>query len=55
MIRMYEQLTPGRIRSSGMLRSLELVRTDVSENIIAYIIKVTRIAEIGSTLVVTNT
>jgi hypothetical protein len=35
--------------SSGMLRRVVLVRTDVSEEIIAYIIRVTRIGELGTT------
>jgi hypothetical protein len=36
--------------SSGMLRRLILVRTKVSEERIASIIKVTRIGEVGTTL-----
>jgi hypothetical protein len=36
--------------SSGMLRRVALVRTDVSEELRASIIKVTRIGEVGSTL-----
>jgi hypothetical protein len=39
----------GRIPSSGMLRSLALVRTDVSEERIAFI---TRIGELGTTLAI---
>jgi hypothetical protein len=39
--------------SSGMLRRMALVKTDVSEERIASIIKVTRIGELG-TLVVTS-
>jgi hypothetical protein len=39
--------------SSVMLRSVALVRTDVSEELSASIIKVTRIGELG-TLTVTN-
>jgi hypothetical protein len=40
--------------SSGMLRRLALLRTDVSEELSASIIKVTRIGEIGTTLAVTS-
>jgi hypothetical protein len=40
--------------SSGMLRHVALVRTDVSEDRIAFIIRVTRIGELGITLGVTN-
>jgi hypothetical protein len=39
--------------SSGMLRRVALVRTDVSEELSASIIKVTRIDELG-TLAITN-
>jgi hypothetical protein len=39
--------------SSGMLRHVALVRTDVSEEIITSISKVTRINELGTTLAVT--
>jgi hypothetical protein len=35
--------------SSGMLRPVALVRTDVSEELSATFIKVTRIGEIGTT------
>jgi hypothetical protein len=38
--------------SSGMLRRVALVRTDVSEELNASIIRVTRIGELGSTLAV---
>jgi DNA-binding TFAR19-related protein (PDSD5 family) len=41
--------------SSGMLRRVALVRTDVSEELNVSIIRVTRIGEIGKTLAVTNT
>jgi Fe2+ transport system protein FeoA len=37
-----------------MLRRLALVRTDVSEELSASIIKVTRICELGTTLAVTS-
>jgi hypothetical protein len=38
--------------SSGMLRRLALVRTDVSEELSASFIRVTRIVELGKTLAV---
>jgi hypothetical protein len=40
--------------SSGMLRPDALVRTDVSEQLIASFIRVTRIDETGTTLAVTS-
>jgi hypothetical protein len=40
--------------SSGMLRHVALVRTDVSEELRAYFIKVTRIGELRTTLAVTS-
>jgi hypothetical protein len=40
--------------SSGMLRRVALVRTDVSEEFRASIIRVTRIGELGTTLAVTS-
>jgi hypothetical protein len=40
--------------SSGMLRRVALVRTDVSEEISASFIRVTRIGEPGTTLAVTS-
>jgi hypothetical protein len=40
--------------SSGMLRREAFVRTDVSEECIASIIRVTGIGELGTTLKVTN-
>jgi hypothetical protein len=40
--------------SSGMLRCLDLVRTDVSEEHSTSFIRVTRIGELGTTLAVTN-
>jgi hypothetical protein len=40
--------------SSGMLRLVALVRTDVSEKRSAYFIRVTRIGELGTTLAVTS-
>jgi hypothetical protein len=43
-----------RMLSSWMLRRVALVRTDVSEECIASIIRVTRIGEQGTTLAVTS-
>jgi hypothetical protein len=40
--------------SSGMLRRVALVRTDVSEEPSASFIRMTRIGELGTTLVVTS-
>jgi hypothetical protein len=40
--------------SSGMLHRVALVRTDVSEELSASIIRVTRICEIGTTIAVTS-
>jgi hypothetical protein len=40
--------------SSGMLHRVALVRTDVSEEPSAFFIRVTRIGELGTTLVVTS-
>jgi hypothetical protein len=40
--------------SSGMLRRVALVRTDVSEELNAYFIRVTKIGELGTTLAVTS-
>jgi hypothetical protein len=40
--------------SSGMLRRMALVRTDVSEELNASTIRVTRIGELGTTLAVTS-
>jgi hypothetical protein len=40
--------------SSVMLRLVAFVRTDVSEELSASFIKVTRIGELGTTLVVTS-
>jgi hypothetical protein len=39
---------------SGILRRVALVRTDVSEDISASFIRVTRIGELGTTLAVTS-
>jgi hypothetical protein len=40
--------------SSGMIRRVALVRTDVSEELSASFISVTRIGELGTTLAVTS-
>jgi hypothetical protein len=40
--------------TSGMLRRVAVVRTDVSEELSASIISVTRIGELGTTLTVTS-
>jgi hypothetical protein len=40
------------MKSSGMLRHVALVRTDVSENLSASVIKVKRIGELETTLAV---
>jgi hypothetical protein len=41
------------MESSGMLRRVDLVRTDVSEELIVSIIRVTKIGELGKMLTVT--
>jgi hypothetical protein len=43
---------PYVMASSWMLSRVALVRTDVSEEVIAFIIKVTRIGELGTSLAV---
>jgi hypothetical protein len=43
-----------RMASSGMLHRVALVRTDVSEELSASFIRVTRIGELGTTLAVTS-
>jgi hypothetical protein len=43
-----------RMVSYGMLRRVALIRTDVSEELSASIIKMTRIGELGTTLAVTS-
>jgi hypothetical protein len=40
--------------SSGMLRRVALVRTDVSEELSASFIRVTRVCELGTTLSITS-
>jgi hypothetical protein len=42
------------MESSGMLGRVALVRTDVSEVLVASFIRVTRIGELGTTLAVTS-
>jgi hypothetical protein len=44
----------GRMASSGMLRRVVLVRTEVSKELRASFIRVTRIDELGTTLAVTS-
>jgi hypothetical protein len=43
-----------RMASSEMLRRVALIRTDVSEELSASFIRVTRIGELGATLAVTS-
>jgi hypothetical protein len=45
---LYSKLLSERMASSGMLRRVALVRTDVSEELSASIIRVTRIGELGT-------
>jgi hypothetical protein len=47
-----DKMKERRMSSCGMLRHVALVRTDVSEERIAFIIMVTRIGELGRTLAV---
>jgi hypothetical protein len=47
-------MTSRRMPSSGMLRRVALVRTDVSEEISVSIIRVTRIGELGTLAVTSN-
>jgi hypothetical protein len=51
---MSKQTGNRRMASSGMLRRVALVRTDVSEELSASFVRVTRNGELGTTLVVTN-
>jgi hypothetical protein len=48
-----ERGTSARMASSGMLRRVTLVRTDVSEELSASFIRVSGIGELGTTLAVT--
>jgi hypothetical protein len=50
----FEVVRSRRMPSSGMLRRWALVRTDVSEELCASIMRVTRIGELGTTLAVTS-
>jgi hypothetical protein len=43
-----------RMASSGMLHRVALVKTDVSEELSASFIKVTRIGELGTTLAIAS-
>jgi hypothetical protein len=49
-----ENVSLSRIASSGMLRRVALVRTDVSEELSSSFISVKRIGELGTTLAVTS-
>jgi hypothetical protein len=42
------ELVEWRMVSSGMFRRVDLVRTDVAEELSAYIFRVTRIGEVGT-------
>jgi hypothetical protein len=52
--RCIKQVSIGRMVSSGTLRRVALVRTDVSEELSASIIRVTKIGELGTTLATTS-
>jgi hypothetical protein len=45
-----QTLSVSRMASSGMLHRVALVRTDVSEDLSAFFIRVTRIHELGTML-----
>jgi hypothetical protein len=49
-----QRLNGWRMASSGMLRRMALVRTDVSEELSASFIRVTRIGDLGTTLAVSS-
>jgi hypothetical protein len=51
---MVTQIYPRRMVSSGMLRRVALVKTDVSEELSAFFIRLTRMVELGTTLAVTS-
>jgi hypothetical protein len=50
----YKTISLKRMASSGMLRRVALVRTDVSEELSTSFIRVTRIGELGTMLAVTS-
>jgi hypothetical protein len=50
----FKVVTVSRMASSGMLSRVALVRTDVSEELSASFIRVTRICELGTTLAVNS-
>jgi hypothetical protein len=50
--RKHKHTKPGRMESSGMLHRVALVKTDVSEELSASFIGVTRIGELGPKLAV---
>jgi hypothetical protein len=54
LIGMCKELRFWRMTSSGMLRRVALVRTDVTEELSASFIRVTRICELGTTLAGTS-
>jgi hypothetical protein len=54
VVSMLAQYSKWRMVSSGMLHRVPLVRTDVSEELSASFITVTRIGELGTTLAVTS-
>jgi hypothetical protein len=49
-----KQFLKRRMVSSGMLRGVGLIRTDISEELSASFIRVTKIGELGTTLAVTS-